>query len=152
MVAAFQAIERVEAGLLTPAHRNEQANEVDNHGEQQRVTGYMTSVRDDWTSFVSLEEEMAVAETAAAQVSGTSAEGRDVGGCDGAGIGSGAATLRCGRGAIGRTLGVLARLGEDLDQMVRLRGHVEHQVKCGGEKVSRGVCDSRILWNKAIDL
>lgn len=94
----------------------------------------MTNVRYDLTAFASLKEDMAKSETKAATATETSAECRDIGGCSAAGIHSGAATFGCERGEIGR--------GEALDQMARLRGHVEHQVQYG-EGFPRGVCVTR---------
>ncbi|CAM9781379.1 unnamed protein product, partial [Ectocarpus fasciculatus] len=66
------------------------------------VTGYVKSVRDDLTAFVSSERE--------------------------AGAAPGGADAAAETGAVGRTLAILARLGEDLGRMVRLRGRVEHQL------------------------
>lgn len=63
------------------------------------VTGYVGSVRDDLTAFVSAEREAAAC-----------AEGGEA-------------------GAVSRTLAILARLGEDLGRMARLKGRVEHQVR-----------------------
>ncbi|CAM9575404.1 unnamed protein product [Ectocarpus sp. 13 AM-2016] len=66
------------------------------------LTGYVKSVRDDLTAFVSSERE--------------------------AGAAAGGAQGGAETGAVGRTLAILARLGEDLGRMVRLRGRVEHQL------------------------
>ncbi|CBN74339.1 expressed unknown protein [Ectocarpus siliculosus] len=66
------------------------------------LTGYVKSVRDDLTVFVSSERE--------------------------AGAAAGGAQGGAETGAVGRTLAILARLGEDLGRMVRLRGRVEHQL------------------------
>ncbi|CAB1105647.1 unnamed protein product [Ectocarpus sp. CCAP 1310/34] len=63
------------------------------------LTGYVKSVRDDLTAFVSSEREAGRGARGAAET-----------------------------GAVGRTLAILARLGEDLGRMVRLRGRVEHQL------------------------
>lgn len=63
-----------------------------------QLTGYVGSVRDDLTAFVSAEREAA-------------------------------ACAENGAGAVSRTLAILARLGEDLGRMVRLKGRVEHQVR-----------------------
>ncbi|CAM9836152.1 unnamed protein product [Ectocarpus sp. 12 AP-2014] len=82
-------------------------NEVGLKGEHapaaaQGLTGYVKSVRDDLTAFVSSERE--------------------------AGAAAGGAQGGAETGAVGRTLAILAMLGEDLGRMVRLRGRVEHQL------------------------
>lgn len=93
---------RASAGSLTPAHGGKS-------GEKGELTGYVGSVRDDLTAFVSTEGERGT----------EGVEDGDI-------------------GPIGRTLGVLAELGEDLRRMIRLRGRVEHQVRFEG--LCRGVC------------
>lgn len=125
----FQATARAAAGSLAPAHGSGGSGggggvtapvgtvplDQEDGGEEgartaaasaaagPELTGYVKSVRDDLTAFVSSDRESAAAAEAA-------------GG---------------GGGAIGQTLGILGRLGEDLGRMVRLRGRVEHQVKMG---------------------
>lgn len=121
MFPSSQATARAASGVLAPAHgggggdgptsindgcgptQDGALNEEGLKGEDVPVaapglTGYVKSVRDDLTAFVSSE--------------------REAGGAHGA----------AGTGAVGRTLAILARLGEDLGRMVRLRGRVEHQV------------------------
>lgn len=125
----FQATARAASGSLAPAHgggatsasSDAMAPSADTNGDRRgpnddaegqaggqnapiaapsppQLTGYVGSVRDDLTAFVSAEREAAAC-----------AEG--------------------GAGAVGRTLAILARLGEDLGRMVRLKGRVEHQVR-----------------------
>lgn len=119
---AFQATARAASGSLTPAHGGgagrassaavAASGDTDGrrgpndggHVDEKRssrtpqITGYVGSVRDDLTAFVSAEREAAASD-----------EG--------------------GAGAVGRTLAILSRLGEDLGRMVRLKGRVEHQVR-----------------------
>lgn len=88
----------------------------------------MRSVRDDLTAFVSSDREAAAGGgIAAPDGRGVNVRGSDAceeeggaGGCEG--------EREAGDSAIARTLEVLARLGEDLGRMVRLKGRVEHQV------------------------
>lgn len=92
------------------------------------MTGYVRSVRDDLTAFVTREREEAIAAVPAHLHVGedsAAAGGKGIGGNGDRGEG----TATMGVGAIGRTLAVLGRLGEDLGRMIRLRGRVEHQVR-----------------------
>ncbi|CAM9149897.1 unnamed protein product, partial [Hapterophycus canaliculatus] len=75
--------------------------------EASRLTGYVKSVRDDLTAFVSPERETTAA--AAAAATSVTTEDAEV-------------------GAVSRTLAILARLGKYLGRMVRLKGRVEHQL------------------------
>lgn len=106
----------------TNGHIAEEQNE-----RGPRLTGYVRSVRDDLTAFVSSAGEKA----AAAGPSCLSASGEGASRSGEVFQGTAAEEGQSARelGAIGRTLSVLARLGEDLGRMVRLRGRVEHQVR-----------------------
>lgn len=90
--------------------------------------GYVRSVRDDLTAFVSSEREAAAGGgIAAPDGRGVSDRGSDACEVEG-GAGGGEGEREVGESAIARTLEVLAGLGEDLGRMVRLKGRVEHQV------------------------
>lgn len=151
----IQATARASSGSLAPAHGSGPAQHrsgdssseipsggdggVDNEGGAtgqgqveeggvECLTGYVRSVRDDLTAFVSSEGEAAAAAAGATAGLLPSTRRREDLAAGSAGVqhGSGGEGEK---GAIGRTLAILARLGEDLGRMVRLRGRVEHQVQ-----------------------
>lgn len=104
------------------------------------MTGYVRTVRDDLTAFVYSKDEAvanaAANASAAAAVAGArrpsntvSATNKGVAESD-KDFSEGKEETEGEGGAIGQTLAILARLGEDLDRMVRLKGRVEHQVFC----------------------
>lgn len=81
-----------------------------NEHKGQHLTGYVRSVRDDLTAFISAGGEKPTAPEMARE--------KQEGGV--------------AVGAIARVLDVLARLGEDIGRMVRLEGRVEHQASLVG--------------------
>lgn len=124
-----EALARASAGSLTPAHGGAVGGGTESEGNdsadgEQGVTGYVKSVRDDLTAFVSVEGESAAGGSG---TSGPVEEGQHEVLADG---GKGEGVNPAGTGAIGQTLGLLAGLGEDIERMVRLKGRVEHQVGC----------------------